>query len=118
MKALLIALFAAVSPALAVERKDPSIEHGGFYFADPPLSMSYAMSRTDAAEFALAVTTSNQVMTKNGLELATAIFVNCESGHYTAALGLHLNQNSQEAIESMAMNFCSFHKQSFSHSLW
>jgi len=118
MKALLIGLFVTVSPAIAGELKDPSIEHGGFYFTDPQLTMSYAMSRTDATEFALAVTTSNQVHTENGLEQATAIYVDCESGNYSAALGFRPGENSQETIESMAIHFCSFHKQSFSHSLW
>ena len=68
MKALLIGLFVTVSPAIAGELKDPSIEHGGLYFTDPQLTMSYAMSRTDATAFALAVTTSNQVEAENGLE--------------------------------------------------
>lgn len=118
MKALLIAIVAGASPVLGGELKAPSIEHGGFYFTDPPLSMNYAMSRTDATEFALAVTTSDQVKTGNGLEQATAIHVNCESGNYTAALGFRAKKDPQEAIESMAKKFCSFHKQSFSHSLW
>lgn len=118
MNILLIGLFLAASPVIAEDLQGPSIEHGGFVFTDPPLSMSYAMSRTEATEFALAVTTLNPVKTQNGLEQATAIYVNCESGNYAAAFGFRPKQNSQEAIELMAINFCSFHKQSFSHSLW
>lgn len=118
MKALLVAVLAAASPALSGELKESGIEHGGFYFTDPRISMSYAVSRTNATEFALAVTTSDQVKTGNGLEQATAIYVNCESGSYTAALGFRSKKDPQEAIESMARNFCNFHKQSFSHSLW
>ena len=118
MKNLLIALMASISPAFADGKDVETIEFGNFTFKEPLLmSVNYAMSQNNSSVFALAITHSDQAVTKIGLTESTAIHVNCKSGQYSAAFGFNVN-NYRNTAETITKSFCDFHKQAYSHSLW
>lgn len=118
LTAATMALSVLVAPALADDSRVKSIEFGNVWFTDPMLSLNYAQSQDDPAEFALAVTTPDPVKSKNGLAQSTAVLVNCKSGKYSASFGYHPEKSFEDDAELIAVKFCNIHKKSFSHSLW
>ena len=118
LTATALALGSLVSTALAEKLKDSTIEYGNVSFTDPLISINYAQSWREPAEYALAITTKNPVKAINGQGQSTALLVNCKSGRYSVAFGYRLEQNVEETVDRIFGNFCSFHKKTFSHALW
>ena len=119
MKKFLVALLmAAVHPQIAAAAADPTIDNGNFEFTKPYLmSVTYSRSSEDKALFGLAITTKEQNKDRNGLDIPSAMIMNCKTDTFSAALYFEL----EEAIEGaklIAGSFCYMHKQYWSHSHW
>ena len=80
----MIALLFPVAPAIAEELNASTLEAGNFSFDQPLVSMNYAQSWQNPAEYAVAITAKNPVLAANGLNQSTALLVNCKSGNYEA----------------------------------
>ena len=118
MKRLLIVLLAATTPMIARGSIDSNVENGNFAFTKPYLlSVTYARSAEDHALYALAITAKNQNKDKNGLDISTALSVNCKTGTLTAAFGFDV-ENPIETATNISASFCLIHKNHFSHALW
>ena len=118
MTRFLIALLAVATPALAEGTINSNAEIGNLAFTKPYLiSVTYARSSDNDAAYALAITAKDQIKDQNGLEMSTALFVNCKTGGIAAAYGFDVDQPIETA-QTIALSFCVFHKQQFSHSLW
>ena len=118
MKRLLLALLAATTPMVARGSIDSNVENGNFAFTKPYLlSVTYARSTEDYALYALAITAKNQNKDKNGLDISTALSVNCKRGTYTAAFGFDV-ENPIETARNISASFCLIHKNHFSHAFW
>lgn len=119
---LLIGLIAFMSPAFAGVAA-ATIEYGNFTFTKPLISINYAMSQNNNAVFALAITHSDQMAavfknnSKAGLTESTAILVNCKSDLFTASFGYDAG-DYKKAAETIAADFCAFHKKTWKHSFW
>lgn len=118
MKRLLVALLMSFHPVLAEGAVNSNIENGNFAFTKPYLmSVSYARSAEDNALFALAITAKDQDKDKNGLDISTALSVNCKNGKFTAAFGFDV-QKPMTTAQLIAGSFCFMHKKQWSHSFW
>ena len=118
MKKLLIALLMTIHPVLAKGAVEPNIEFGNFAFDKPYLmSLSYARSAQDDALFALAITAKNQAKDKNGLDIPTALSVNCKTGIFTAGFGYDVEE-AYKVAELIAGSFCFMHKKQWTHTSW
>ena len=118
MKKLLVVLLMSWHPQIAAADVDPTIRNGNFAFTKPYLmSVSYSRSSEDKALFGLAITTKEQNKDRNGLDVPSAMIMNCKTGIFSAALYFEV----EEAIEGaklIAGSFCYMHKQYWSHSHW
>ncbi|MDA9149061.1 hypothetical protein N9N71_00825 [Synechococcus sp. AH-229-G18] len=118
IKRLIIALLAATNPMIARRSIDSNIENGNFAFTKPYLlSVTYARSAKDHALYALAITAKNQIKDGYGLDISTALSVNCKTGTYTAAFGFDV-EKPIETARNIAGSFCLIHQKKFSHALW
>ena len=118
LTAIMIALLFPVAPAIAEELNASTLEAGNFSFDQPLVSMNYAQSWQNPAEYAVAITAKNPVLAANGLNQSTALLVNCKSGNYSVAFGQYLDKTVTEAAEYLAIIFCNFHKETFAHKHW
>ena len=118
MKKLLFVLLMTLHPQIAAADVDPSTRSGNFEFTKPYLmSLTYSRSSEDKALFGLAITTKEQNKDRNGLDIPSAMIMNCKTDTFSAALYFEL----EEAIEGaklIAGSFCYMHKQYWSHSHW
>ena len=118
MKKLLVVLLMTMQPQIAAADVNPNISNGNFEFTKPYLmSVSYSRSSEDKALFGLAITTKEQNKDRNGLDIPSAMIMNCKTDTFSAALYFEL----EEAIEGaklIAGSFCYMHKQYWSHSHW
>ena len=111
-------LLLAQAPVFAEGSVDSNIENGNFAFTKPYLmSISYARSADDNALYALAITAKDQEQDNNGLDISTALSVNCKTGRVTAAFGFDVVEPIRTA-RLIAGSFCMIHKKQFSHSYW
>lgn len=118
MKKLLVALLITLQPQIAAGAVEPTIENGNFAFTKPYLmSVSYSRSSEDKTLFALAITTKGQEKDQNGLDITTAMIVNCKTSIFSAALGFEA-EKTIETAQLIAGSFCFMHKQHWSHSFW
>ena len=118
LTATAIALGTLATPALAEELIESTIAIGNIISTDPLLTINYAQSQDDTAEYALAITAPDAIKSANGLVQSTAVLANCKSRKYSASFGYRPDKSFEETAALMVIFFCSFHKQSFSHSLW
>ena len=81
------------------------------------MSVSYARSAEDNALFALAISTKGQVKDQNGLDVTTAISVNCKTAIFTSALGFEVEE-TLEIAQLIAGSFCFMRKKHWIHSFW
>ena len=118
MKELLVVLLMTMQPQIAAADVNPNIRNGNFEFTKPYLmSVSYSRSSEDKALFGLAITTKEQNKDRNGLDIPSAMIMNCKTDRFSAALYFEL----EEAIEGaklIAGSFCYMHKHYWSHSHW
>ena len=118
MKKFLVALLMTMHPQVAAGAVDPTIENGNFSFTKPYLmSVSYTRSSEDEALFGLAIAIKEQNKDQNGLDVSTAMIMNCKTGIFSAAVYFEVEE-VVEAAKLIAGSFCFFHKQHWSHSLW
>ena len=118
MKKLLFVLLMTLHPQIAVGAVDPTIENGNFAFTKPYLmSVSYSRSADDKTLFALAVTTKELNKDQNGLDVPTAMIMNCKTGIIFAAIYFEVEE-AIEAAKHIAGSFCFMNKQHWSHSFW
>ena len=111
-------LLLAQAPVLAEGTVDSNIANGNFAFTKPYLmSVSYARSAEDNALYALAITVKDQEQDENGLDISTALSVNCKTGRLTAAFGFDVVEPIKTG-QLIAGGFCMIHKKQFSHSYW
>ena len=118
LTAAALALSSLLAPANAEGLYDSNIEYGNFSFTNPLISINYARSWDEPAEYALAITAKNPIFADNGLRQSTALLVNCKLGKYSVAFGYKIEKSVAATAEVLAINFCGFHKKTFSHSLW
>lgn len=118
MKKLLVLLLMTLQPQIAAGAVDPTIENGNFAFTKPYLmSVSYSRSSEDKALFGLAITTKEQNKDQNGLDVSTAMIMNCKTGIFSAAVYFEAEETI-EVAKLIAGSFCFMHKQYWSHSYW
>ena len=118
MKKLLVVLLMTMHPQIAAGAVDPTIENGNFAFTQPYLmSVSYSRSSEDKALFGLAITTKDENKDQNGLDIPTAMIMNCKTGTFSAALYFEV-EKAIVAAKLVAGSFCFMHKQYWSHSFW
>ena len=102
----------------------PTIDYGYLSFTKPIVSVaSYARSKNSKVLFAVAITTTNQMVDKNGLVVPTALLVNCETGsgrvNFMEKLPAKNQQNYLlDAMELEITKFCQMHKKLWKHSDW
>jgi len=118
MKKLLVILLMTMQPQIAAAAVDPTIRNGNFAFTKPYLmSVSYSRSSEDKALFGLAITAKEQNKDRNGLDIPTAMIMNCKTETFSAALYFEVEE-ALEAAKLIAGSFCFMHKQYWSHSDW
>ena len=118
MKKLLVVLLMTMHPQIAAGAVDPTIENGNFAFTKPYLmSVSYSRSSEDKALFGLAITTKEENKDQNGLDIPTAMIMNCKTGTFSSAVYFEV-EKAIEAAKLIAGSFCFMHKQYWSHSFW
>ena len=118
MKKLLFVLLMTLHPQIAAADVDPSTRSGNFEFTKPYLmSLTYSRSSEDKALFGLAITTKEQKKDQNGLDISTAMIMNCKTGIVSAAVYFEAEETI-EAAKLIAGSFCFMHKQYWSHSFW
>ena len=118
MKKLLVVLLMTMHPQLAAAEVDPNMKSGNFEFTKPYLmSVTYSRSSEDIALFGLAITTKEQNKDRNGLDIASAMIMNCKTEIFSAALYFEL-EGGFEASKLIAGSFCYMHKKYWSHSDW
>ena len=102
----------------------PSINYGYFEYTKPSVSIaSYARSRESKTLFAVAITTDNQVIDKNGLVVPTALSIDCKKGSGQFNFMEKLPAGNEQEYTKDVMNleiykFCTMHKQTWKHSDW
>ena len=118
MKKLLVMLLMTMHPQIAAADVDPNIKSGNFEFTKPYLmSVSYSRSSEDQSLFGLGITTKEQINDRNGLDIPSAMIMNCKTGIFSAALYFEVEE-AIEAAKLIAGSFCLMHKQYWSHSFW
>ncbi len=118
MKKLLVVLLMSMHPQIAAADVDPTIRNGNFAFTKPYLmSVSYSRSSEDKALFGLAIATKGQKKDQNGLDVTSAMIMNCKTGIFSAALYFEV-EKPVEAAKLIAGSFCYMHKKYWSHSFW
>ena len=80
MKKLLVILLMTMQPQIAAAAVDPTIRNGTIGEA-LPMSVSYSRSSEDKALFGLAITAKEQNKDRNGLDITTAMIMNCKTEH-------------------------------------
>ena len=89
-----------------------------------PSLHSYAMSRNNKAEFAVAIMTPNQIKdNKTGILFPSVLWVDCKNGlvQFNSMEKLPVKDKKRvvaEAVQFQGARFCQFHKQVFKHSRW
>ena len=118
MKKLFVALLMTMQPQIASADVDPNIKSGNFEFTKPYLmSVSYSRSSEDKALFGLGITAKEQIKDRNGLDVPSAMIMNCKTGIFSAALYFEVEEEV-EGAKLIAGSFCYMHKQFWSHSHW
>ena len=118
MKKLLVVLLMTMHPQTAAAAADPTIDNGNFTFTKPyVMSVSYSRSSDDKALFGLAIATKGQKKDQNGLDVTSAMIMNCKTGIFSAALYFEV-EKPVEAAKLIAGSFCYMHKKYWSHSFW
>ena len=102
----------------------PTINYGYFSYTEPSVSIaSYARSKKSKTLFAVAITTDNQVIDKNGLVVPTALSIDCKKGtgrfNFMEKLPAGNEQEyTKDGINLEIYKFCTMHKQIWKHSDW
>ena len=118
MKKLLVVLLMVLYPQIAAAATDPTIDNGNFTFTKPyVMSVSYSRSSEDKALFGLAIATKGQKKDKNGLDVTSAMIMNCKTGIFSTALYYEV-EKPMEAAKLIAGSFCYMHKKYWSHTHW
>ena len=118
MKKLLVVLLMTLHPQIAAAAADPTIDNGNFEFTKPYLmSVTYSRSSEDKALFGLGITTKEQNKDRNGLDVPSAMIMNCKTKIFSAALYFVVEEGIERA-KLIAGSFCYMHKQYWSHSHW
>jgi len=118
MKKFLAVMLMSMHPQIAAVDVDPTIRNGNFAFTKPYLmSVSYSRSSENKALFGLGITTKGQNKDQNGLEIPTAMIMNCKTETFSAALYFEAEE-AIEAAKLIAGSFCFMHKKYWSHSHW
>ena len=103
---------------------NPTIDYGYFTYTEPSVSIaSYARSMESKTLFAVAITTDNQVITKHGLVVPTALSIDCKEGTGRFNFMERLPAKTEQEYTKDVMNleiykFCTMHKQTWKHSDW
>lgn len=103
---------------------NPTIDYGYFSYTEPSVSIaSYARSKKSKTLFAVAVTTDNQVVDKNGLVVPTALFLDCKEGraqvNFMEKLPVKsIQEYTVSAVRMEMTKFCQLHKEMWKHSDW
>ena len=86
-----------MQPQIAAADVNPNIRNGNFEFTKPYLmSVSYSRSSEDKALFGLAITTKEQNKDRNGLDIPSAMIMNCKTETFSAALYFELEEAMKE----------------------
>lgn len=118
MKKLLVVLLMTMHPQIAAAELDPTIRSGNFAYTKPHLmSVSYSRSSENNALFGLGITTKDPNKDQNGLDIPSAMIINCKNDIFSAALYFEM-EGGIEATKTIAGSFCYMHKQYWSHSDW